>query len=66
MDLTTTLFIVLLAGVGIGRLGEMRLSGQLQRVLESQGAQRVREARFGWMVALHNRRPGGAALEVVP
>jgi methyltransferase len=65
MDLTTTLFIVLLAGVGIGRLGEMRLSRQHQRVLESRGAERVREPRFGWMVALHTGVLVAAALEVL-
>jgi methyltransferase len=65
MDLTSALFIVLLAGVGIGRLGEMRLSRQHQRVLESQGARRVREPHFRWMVALHTGVLVAAALEVL-
>jgi methyltransferase len=65
MDLSTTLFIGLLAVVGAGRLVEMRLSRRHQRALGQRGVAVAPEPVFRFMVALHTGVLVAAAAEVL-
>lgn len=58
-------YLVLLAAVGIGRLIEMRLSRRNQRWLTAQGASKVVDPWFRWMVLFHIGLLISAGLEVV-
>jgi methyltransferase len=61
----TTAYLALLALVGLGRLVELRISSRNQRQLEKQGARKVPEAHFRWMVFVHAGVLAGAAAEVM-
>ena len=60
----TIAYLILLALVGIGRLAELRISRSNQRKLEKQGARKVFEPHFRWLVLLHGGVLVGATLEV--
>jgi methyltransferase len=64
MELSRIAFAGLLAGVGVGRLAELRISRRNQRELIARGAARIPEPRFPLMVAVHTGILAGAALEV--
>jgi methyltransferase len=61
----TIAYLALLALVGIGRLVELGISRRNQRELEKQGARKVAEPHFRWMVMLHGGILVAAAVEVV-
>lgn len=65
MGLSVYLYLVLLAAVGVLRLVELWISRQHQQRMLSQGAVRVPEPHFKWMVVVHTGVLVGAALEVV-
>jgi methyltransferase len=65
MTASASLYLGLLAAVGLGRLLEMRLSRRHQRALAARGATRAPEPGFALMVALHTGVLVAAALEVV-
>ena len=65
MDLSVIAFLLLLIAVGAMRLVELRVSGNHQRQLISQGAAKVKEPNFRWMVALHTVVLIAAGLEVL-
>lgn len=65
MGLSVYLYLALLAAVGVLRLVELRISRQHQQRMLSQGAVRVSEPHFKWMVVVHTGVLVGAALEVV-
>ena len=65
MGLSVYLYLTLLAAVGLLRLVELRISRQHQERMLSQGAVRVPEPHFKWMVVVHTGVLVGAALEVV-
>jgi methyltransferase len=65
MDLSVIAFLVLLIAVGAMRLVELRVSSNHQRQLISQGAAKVKEPNFRWMVALHTVVLIAAGLEVL-
>lgn len=65
MGLSVYLYLVLLAAVGVLRLVELGISRQHQQRMLSQGARRVPEPHFKWMVVVHTGVLVGAALEVV-
>jgi methyltransferase len=65
MELSVRLYLALLAGVGVGRMLEMRLSRRHQRALGARGIAVAREPVFGWMVALHSGVLAAAAIEVL-
>jgi methyltransferase len=65
LPLTTILFLALLLVVGALRLVELKISRRHQAQLITQGAAKVAEPRFRWMVALHTLVLLGAATEVV-
>jgi methyltransferase len=65
MAVSRLAFLVLLAAVGSLRLIELRVSARNQARLQSDGAQRVADPRYVWMVALHAGVLVGAAAEVV-
>jgi methyltransferase len=65
MGLTVYLYLALLAAVGVLRLVELRISRQHQKRMLAQGALRVREPHFKWMVVVHTGILIGAAIEVV-
>ncbi len=64
MDLSVIAFLGLLAAVGTLRLVELRISRRHQRELAARGAEKVRDPKFPWMVAVHTAILAGAALEV--
>lgn len=64
MGLSVYLYLVLLATVGVLRLVELRISRKHQERMLTQGAIRVREPHFKWIVAVHTGVLIGAALEV--
>lgn len=64
MGLSVYLYLVLLATVGVLRLVELRISRKHQERMLTQGAIRVREPHFKWIVAVHTGVLVGAALEV--
>ena len=49
----TFAYLSLLVVVGIGRLAELGISRRNQRQLEKQGARKIPEPHFRWMVLLH-------------
>jgi methyltransferase len=59
-----TLFLILVAAVGAGRLLELRLSKRHQRQLAERGAALCPEPVFRAMVALHTGILAGAVVEV--
>ncbi len=65
MDLTRIVFLILLAGVGLERIVELRVSRRHQRDLASRGARKQGDPRYRWMVALHAGVLIGAAAEVI-
>jgi methyltransferase len=65
MGLSVYLFLSLLAAVGLLRLVELRISRRHQERMVANGAVRVPEPHFKWMVALHTGVLVGAAVEVV-
>lgn len=65
MGLSVYLYLSLLAAVGVLRLVELRISRRHQAQMLSQGAVRVPERHFKWIVAVHTGVLVGAALEVV-
>ena len=65
MGLSVYLYLALLAAVGVLRLVELRISRRHQERMLSQGAVRVREPHFKWIVIAHTGVLLGAALEVV-
>jgi methyltransferase len=62
--MSATVYTLLLAAVGLGRLVEMGISRRRQRAMAARGAAKVAEPGFGWMVLLHGGVLVGAALEV--
>lgn len=64
MGLSVYLYLVLLAAVGVLRLVELRISRKHQERMLTQGAIRVREPHFKWIVVVHTGVLVGAALEV--
>ena len=65
LPLTTILFLALLLVVAALRIVELRISRRHQAQLITQGAAKVAEPRFRWMVVLHTLVLVGAAAEVV-
>lgn len=65
MGLSVYLYLVLLAAVGVLRLVELQISRRHQQHMMSQGAVRVPEPHFKWMVVVHTAVLIGAALEVI-
>ena len=65
MGVTVMAYWLLLAAVGLLRLGELRLSRRNQRRLMARGARLVPDPSFPWMVALHTGMLLAAAGEVV-
>ncbi|HEX2711111.1 MAG TPA: isoprenylcysteine carboxylmethyltransferase family protein [Candidatus Acidoferrales bacterium] len=65
MGVSQATYFALLVAVGLGRLVEVRLSARNQRRLAAQGAVKVPEPHFPWMVLLHAGVLGSAALEVL-
>ena len=65
MDLSVLAFLCLLAAVAALRLAEMGISRRHQAQLVAQGARKIPERHFRWMVLLHGGVLAGAALEVV-
>jgi len=64
MDVTRTLFLILLAGVGLERILELKVSRRHQRDLANCGARKHNDPQYRWMVALHTGVLMGAAAEV--
>ena len=65
MGLSVYGYLGLLAAVGLLRLVELAISRRNQGRMMAQGAVRVREPHFKWMVVVHAGVLIGAALEVV-
>ncbi len=65
MGMSAKAYLVLLAAVGVGRLVEMRISRRNQRRLAAQGASKIAEPHFRWMVLLHIGVLISAGLEVL-
>jgi methyltransferase len=65
MDLSTIAFLGLLLAVALLRLVELGISKRHQTEMAAQGAVKVDEPRFLWMVMLHTGVLIGAAVEVV-
>jgi len=65
MGVSRTAYLALLLAVGLGRLMEMRLSARNRGRLAAQGAMKVHEPHFRWMVLLHAGVLISAALEVL-
>src|SRR3979490_2611139 len=65
MDITVIAFLLLLLAVGLLRIFELRVSRRHQQQMTAQGATKVREPQFRWIVFLHTAVLIGAALEVV-
>ncbi len=65
MDVSRIAYLVLLAMFAVGRLAELALSRRNQRALQAQGASRVTEPRFPWMVILHVGVLAAAGAEVI-
>lgn len=64
-EITTDLFLALLAAVGVLRVVEVWISKRHQRRLIARGASRIGSQRFGLMVSVHIAILLGAALEVL-
>ncbi len=65
MGVSQATYFALLLAVGLGRLVEVRLSARNQRRLAAQGAVKVPEPHFPWMILLHAGVLVSAALEVL-
>lgn len=65
MAVTVRFFIALLMAVGILRVVELGLSRHNQVRLLKQGAKKIHEPDFCWMVVTHSVILAGAALEVI-
>lgn len=65
MGLSVYLYLALLAAVGMLRLAELRISRRHQQRMMIDGAARVPEPHFKWMVVIHTGVLVGAAAEVV-
>jgi methyltransferase len=65
MDLSVIAFLLLLVGVVVLRLVELRISRRHQKQLISRGAVKMDQPGFAWMVLLHGAVIFGAALEVI-
>jgi methyltransferase len=65
MDLSVIAFLALLLLVAALRIVELRISRRHQQEMISQGAAKVEEPRFRWMVLLHTAVLIGAAVEAV-
>ena len=65
MDVTVIAFLLLLLAVALLRIFELRVSRRNQQQMIANGATKVNEPRFRWIVLLHTAVLAGAALEVV-
>jgi methyltransferase len=65
VDLSQIAYLGLLTVAGAGRLAEMRLSRRNQQRMIAQGASRISEPHFPWMVVLHAGVMIGAGVEVI-
>lgn len=65
MDVSVTAFLGLLLAVGLLRLVELGISRRHQKEMLAQGAAKVDDPKFRWMVVLHTSVLLSAALEVV-
>jgi len=65
MELSVIAYLGLLLVVALLRVYELRISRRHQRTMIAQGAEKVADPRFRWMVMLHTAVLLGAALEVV-
>ena len=65
MDVTVIAFLALLLAVALLRIFELRVSSRNQQQMIANGATKVNEPRFRWIVVLHTAVLAGAALEVV-
>jgi methyltransferase len=65
MGLSVYLYLALLAAVAVLRLVELRISRRHQQRMLVQGAVRIPEPHFKWMVVVHTGVLIAAALEVV-
>lgn len=65
MGLSVYLYLTLLAAVGILRLVELQISRRHQQLMLAQGAERIPEPHFKWIVVVHTAVLIGAGLEVI-
>jgi len=65
VDVSRLAYILLLIVVGAGRVIELGVSRRNQKRLIAEGASRVSEPRFQWMVIVHAAVLVGAGLEVI-
>lgn len=65
MELSVILYLLLLVIVALLRIFELRISRSHQKQMVADGASKVSEPRFLWMVLLHTAVLIGAALEVI-
>jgi methyltransferase len=65
MDISVIAFLALLLAVGILRIFELGVSRRHQQQMAADGATKVSEPHFRWMVFVHTAGLLGAALEVV-
>ena len=65
MELSVIAYLGLLLVVALLRVYELRISRRHQQAMIAQGAEKVADPRFRWMVMLHTAVLLGAALEVV-
>jgi methyltransferase len=65
MELSVILYLLLLVVVAVLRFVELGISKRHQQQMVADGASKVNEPRFYWMVVLHTAVLIGAALEVV-
>src|SRR5258708_8304042 len=65
MDISVIAFLALLLAVGFLRIFELGVSRRHQHQMAADGATKVKEPQFRWMVFVHTAVLIGAALEVV-
>jgi methyltransferase len=65
VDVTRIAYIVLLVVVGLGRFVELGISRRNQKALIANGAAKVSEPHFPWMIVVHTAVLIGAGLEVI-
>jgi methyltransferase len=65
MDISVIAFLALLLAVGLLRIFELRVSHRHRQEMMAQGATKVDEPQFRWIVFVHTAVLIGAALEVV-
>jgi methyltransferase len=65
MELSVIAYLALLLLVALLRIVELQISRRHQREMVAQGAAKVNDPRFRWMVLLHTGVLVGAAVEVV-